>query len=108
MAAPRWCRVPSAAPRGGGAPMVIRHRAMSTPIPAAHNACQPGGATPMTQPARPSLREEPFGYTVTLVPGAKEVVAGIRTAFWDPQGAVSERTKELVFLRPSVVTRCET
>ena len=62
----------------------------------------------MTGPARPSLREEPFGYTLTLVPGAKEVVAGIRTAFWDPQGAVSERTKELVFLRTSVVNRCET
>lgn len=52
----------------------------------------------MTEPARPPVREEPFGYTVTLVPGAKEVVARIPTAFWDPQGAVSERTKELVFL----------
>ena len=62
----------------------------------------------MSEPARPSLREEPFGYTVTLVPGAKEVVTGIRAAFWDPQGTVSERTKELVFLRTSVVNRCET
>lgn len=62
----------------------------------------------MTERARSQLREEPFGYTVTLVPGVNEVVAGLRASLWNPAGAVSEQTKELIFLRTSIVNRCET
>ena len=62
----------------------------------------------MAPPARPKVREAPFGYTTTLVPGAKEALAGVTAVLWAPDGAVSERTKELVFLRTSIVNRCET
>jgi hypothetical protein len=54
------------------------------------------------------VREAPAGYTTTLVPGAKDALAGFTAAIWDPAGAVPERTKELVFLRTSAVNRCET
>lgn len=62
----------------------------------------------MANPARPRVREAPFGYTTTLVPGAKEALAQVTAAFWAPDGAVSEQLKELVFLRTSIVNRCET
>ena len=62
----------------------------------------------MSGPTRPRVREAPAGYTTTLVPGAKDALAGFTAAIWDPAGAVSERTKELVFLRTSAVNRCET
>ena len=62
----------------------------------------------MSGPTRPRVREAPFGYTTTLVPGAKDAAAGFTAAIWDPAGAVLERTKELVFLRTSAVNRCET
>ena len=62
----------------------------------------------MSGPTRPRVREAPFGYTLTIVPGAKDALAGFTSAVWDPDGAVPERTKELVFLRTSLVNRCET
>ena len=61
----------------------------------------------MSGPTRPRVREAPAGYTTTLVPGAREALAGFTAAIWDG-GTVSERTKELVFLRTSAVNRCET
>lgn len=61
----------------------------------------------MTQPTRPKVREAPFGYTTTVVPGVKESLAGFTAALWDPSGTVSEQTKELIFLRTSIVNRCE-
>ena len=62
----------------------------------------------MSQPTRPKVREAPYGYTLTLVPGAKDALAGVTSALWNPDGAVSERTKELVFLRTSLVNQCQT
>ena len=64
------------------------------------------GGNTMTQHARPRVREAPFGNTTTLVPGAKEALAGFSDAIWNPEGAVGELTKELIFLRTSIVNRC--
>ena len=61
----------------------------------------------MTQPARPRVREAPFGYTTTLVPGAKDALAAFSAAIWSDEGTVPARTKELVFLRTSIVNKCE-
>lgn len=61
----------------------------------------------MTQHTRPRVREAPFGYTTTLVPGAKEALAEFSAAVWNPEGSVPELAKELVFLRTSIVNRCE-
>lgn len=57
--------------------------------------------------AGPRLRQAPFGYTVTLVPGVKEAAGGLSRALWDPESEVSPKTKELVFLRSSIVNHCE-
>jgi hypothetical protein len=62
---------------------------------------------PMTQPSRPRVREAPFGYTTTLVPGAKEALAAFSAAIWAEDGTVPLHTKELVFLRTSIVNNCE-
>ncbi len=59
----------------------------------------------MTEPARPSLREAPYGYTVGLVAGATEALAGFVAALSNPAGAASPRVKELVFLRTSMQGR---
>lgn len=61
----------------------------------------------MTEQTRPRVREAPFGYTQTLVPGAKEGLSAFASAIWDPEGTVSGEIKELVFLRTSIVNRCE-
>ena len=61
----------------------------------------------MSQPARPRVREAPFGYTTALVPGAKEALAAYSAAIWSDEGTVPPRTKELVFLRTSIVNNCE-
>jgi len=60
----------------------------------------------MTQ--RPALREAPYGYTVSLVNGLPDALASFIAALWNPAGAASERVKELVFLRTSIVNRCHT
>lgn len=62
----------------------------------------------MTTPARPPLREAPYGYTVSLVPGAAEALAGFVDTLWKPSGTVTQRVKELVFLRTSIVNQCHT
>jgi hypothetical protein len=62
----------------------------------------------MAQPIRPKVREAPYGYTLTLVPGTKDALAGFAAALWEPAGAVPQRTKELVFLRTSLVNACPT
>ena len=62
----------------------------------------------MSNPTRPKVREAPYGYTLTLVPGAREALADVTGVLWDPAGTVSERTKELVFLRTSLVNKCDT
>lgn len=61
----------------------------------------------MAESTRPRVREAPFGYTLTLVPGAKEGLAGFTKVLWDPEGTVSPELKDLVFLRTSIVNRCE-
>jgi len=61
----------------------------------------------MSQPAGPRVREAPFGYTTTLVPGAKEALAAYSAAIWSDEGTVPPRTKELIFLRTSIVNNCE-
>lgn len=61
----------------------------------------------MSQPARPRVREAPFGYTTTLVSGAKEALAAYSAAIWSDEGTVPPRTKELIFLRTSIVNNCE-
>lgn len=62
----------------------------------------------MAEPARPRVREAPYGHTLTLVPGAKDAVAAVTQALWDPASAAPERVKELVFLRTSAVNLCDT
>jgi hypothetical protein len=61
----------------------------------------------MSTPPRPSLREAPYGYTVSLVAGAAETLKHFVAALWNPAGEVSERVKEFVFLRTSLLNRCE-
>jgi hypothetical protein len=60
----------------------------------------------VADPARPLLREAPYGYTLSLVPGGPDAVAGLNTALWT-DGAVPLRVKELVFIRTSQLNRCE-
>ncbi len=62
----------------------------------------------MSDPVRPKVREAPYGYTLTLVPGAQDALARVTATLWDPGGAVPERLKELVFLRTSLVNQCQT
>lgn len=62
----------------------------------------------MTNPSRPALREAPYGYTVSLVNGLPDALAGFVAALWNPAGAARARVKELVFLRTSIVNRCHT
>lgn len=62
----------------------------------------------MSESVRARVREAPFGYALALVPGAKEGQAKVSEALWSAEGAVPERLKELVFLRTSIVNRCET
>ncbi len=62
----------------------------------------------MSAPARPSLREAPYGYTLRLVPGLEEAASRMRDVLWNPEGTVSARAKELVFLRTSIVNHCDT
>lgn len=62
----------------------------------------------MSQPTRPKVREAPYGYTLTLVPGVKDAFASVTTALWDARGTVAEQVKELVFLRTSLVNLCDT
>ena len=57
---------------------------------------------------RPKVREAPYGYTLTLVPGAREGVSAFSQAIWSDEGTVPGTTKELVFLRTSLVNRCPT
>jgi hypothetical protein len=56
----------------------------------------------------PTIREAPYGYTLKLVPGAAEAIEQLVAALWSPDGAVPPRVKELVFLRTSMVNKCET
>ena len=62
----------------------------------------------MADVARPKVREAPYGHTLTLVPGAREGAAALSKALWADDGALSAVTKELVFLRTSIVNRCPT
>ena len=62
----------------------------------------------MADTTRPKVREAPYGYTLTLVPGAREGGAAFSRAIWSDEGALSAITKELVFLRTSIVNRCPT
>lgn len=62
----------------------------------------------MTAPARPQLREAPYGHTVSLVPGAPEALAALVATLWRDDGAAPPRVKEIVFLRTSLVNRCPT
>lgn len=62
----------------------------------------------MSGTSQPRVREAPFGYVQTLVPGVKEALASLSAALWHPDGSVPERLKELVFLRTSIINRCET
>jgi hypothetical protein len=57
---------------------------------------------------RPALREAPYGYTVSLVNGLPDALASFVSTLWNPAGAASERVKELVFLRTSIVNQCHT
>ena len=62
----------------------------------------------MAEPTRPKVREAPYGYTLTLVPGARDGVSAFSQAIWSEDGTVPATTKELVFLRTSHVNRCPT
>ena len=62
----------------------------------------------MSEEIRPRLREAPYGYTIGLVPGLRETLGAFGDTLWHPDGRVSRRAKELVFLRTSIVNRCET
>ena len=62
----------------------------------------------MTDDVGRRLRTAPYGYTVGLVPGLREALDGFADTLWREDGRVSRRAKELVFLRTSVVNRCET
>ena len=61
----------------------------------------------MNDDALPKLHEAPNRYMFSLI-GAGEAFSAFVTALWNPAGAISERQKELVFLRTSLVNRCET
>jgi hypothetical protein len=55
-----------------------------------------------------TLREAPSGHTISLVPGAKDALAGWTAILWREDGAVPPRVKELAFLRTSIVNDCKT
>lgn len=57
-------------------------------------------------PARPRLRLSPLAFTWTFVPGTKESLESFMAALWNPEGAVSPKLKELIFLRSSWVNEC--
>jgi hypothetical protein len=62
----------------------------------------------MADTTRPKVRPGPYGYTLTLVPGARDGGAALSQALWSDEGTVPGITKELVFLRTSHVNRCPT
>jgi hypothetical protein len=53
-----------------------------------------------------AVHEAPNRYMFSLI-GAWEIFSALVAALWNPAGAISERQKELVFLRTSLVNRCE-
>lgn len=55
-----------------------------------------------------TIREAPYGHTISLVPGAREALAGWSAVLWREDGAVAPRVKELAFLRTSLVNGCRT
>lgn len=59
---------------------------------------------PVSSPSRPA----PFAFTVAQVPGAREGFDAFATALWSQDGTVSRRSKELIFLRTSMVNDCVT
>lgn len=60
-------------------------------------------------PSAPSSsRAAPFAFTVAQVPGAKEGFDAFATALWSQDGAVPRRSKELIFLRTSILNDCVT
>lgn len=57
---------------------------------------------------RYKLTGAPLGYTTAMVEGSAEPYTAFGKAIWAEDGAVSPATKELVFLRTSVVNQCPT
>ncbi len=54
------------------------------------------------------LSGAPLGYTLALVEGTAEPYKSFGTALWHEDRAVPAVTKELVFLRSSIVNQCPT
>lgn len=61
----------------------------------------------MTAEDRPRVREAPFGFTITQVPGVQEALKAFSAAIWSEDGEVSPILKEYIFLRTSIVNNCE-
>lgn len=53
-------------------------------------------------------RPGPFGHTLALVPGAQALLGSYSASLWDDNGTLSPAIKELVFLRTSIVSQCDT
>lgn len=61
----------------------------------------------MSESSRLRVRETPYGRALAAVPGAKDALAAFSAALWSEDGATPLTTRELVFLRTSIVNRCE-
>lgn len=57
---------------------------------------------------RPKLSGAPLGYTLWKVDGTSDPYGMFGRALWADDRAVEARTKELLFLRCSVVNECPT
>jgi hypothetical protein len=54
-----------------------------------------------------TVHEAPNGYVLALV-GAAEAFTAFVAALWNDAKTVTQRQKELVFLRTSIVNHCDT
>ena len=52
------------------------------------------------------LRETPFSRATGAVPGVRDALAALAAALWREDGATPPTTRELVFLRTSILNRC--
>jgi alkylhydroperoxidase family enzyme len=61
----------------------------------------------MTQPSGLRVRETPFSVAIGAVPGVKETLTALSAALWSEEGATPLTTRELVFLRTSLINHCD-
>ena len=61
----------------------------------------------MTQPSHLRARETPFSRATGAVPGVKDALTALSAALWSEEGTTPPTTRELVFLRTSIINHCD-